>query len=183
VGRKVDHGLVTGRELSARNIVKVGPSEQRRGWIETLMPASVRVIVLLFTPGAGQAQERAGSDLAASLGVTVRLLEEDGDGTRVEYRSLDPYEIVALEKESCALLTVPHPELQAAQRFLRVRVSAPEGWTHEGVLGISEGDVQEVRSGLSELRLEPRGVSLAGKQDLRAMIEMETTLQGSPGGI
>jgi hypothetical protein len=183
VGRKVDHGLVTGRELSARNIVKVGPSEQRRGWIETLMPASVRVIVLLFTPGAGQAQASAGSDLAASLGVTVRLLEEDGDGTRVEYRSLDPYEIVALEKESCALLTVPHPELQAAQRFLRVRVSAPEGWTHEGVLGISEGDVQEVRSGLSELRLEPRGVSLAGTQDLRAMIEMETTLQGSPGGI
>lgn len=174
LGRKVNHGLVTGRDLVARNIVKAA-SDQSQGWIETLMPSSVRVVVMLFGPAPGQAQEGARSDLSEGLEVMVRLLAEDENGTRVEYSSLKPSDIVVIGRETCALFTIPRPELQASQRFLRVRVQASDRWTQRGVLGMSEGDAQGASTRLSELRLEPRGVSLAETEHMRALIEMETT--------
>lgn len=72
------------------------------------------------------------------------------------------------------MYTIPNPEAQAAQSFLRVRVAHDEGLVQEGVFGFADRDGAEVKAEWTELKIEPRGVSNAEAQAHRCTIELSS---------
>ncbi|HEY0405193.1 MAG TPA: DUF6603 domain-containing protein, partial [Pyrinomonadaceae bacterium] len=174
--RTLTHGLTTGADMVAQNIVKAGRAELRRGWIETLLPSSISVIAVLLRRDEAVANADA-NDLAASLRVTMPLLVQDGTEQRVEHAVLGAEEFVAREDETCVLFAVPEPQLQATQKYLQARVETEAGWIQEGVIGISGQDVAQVKSGWKKVVLQQSAVSTVDAQDILTEIEMVSTIR------
>ncbi len=96
-------------------------------------------------------------DVAGRLRVTLPLVTGEGIES-IKYTSLEPTETVEAEGETYVLYTIPNPEAQAAQPFLRLRVATEGGLLQEGVFGLALHHSQ-VKVEWPELKLEPRGVS------------------------
>jgi hypothetical protein len=163
--RSSDYGLLTGKSLALMNIVEAGGAEHRRGWIETIMPSTVRTFAVLLARDTKSANSPA--DIESRVSVQAALLIEDGATERVQFVGLSADEVLEDEAGAHLLYSVPNPELQARRASLRVRVQAGAGLVQEGFIGsvLQEGgDTRRAKSLRHEIKLNPRGVSRAGAE-------------------
>ena len=106
----------------------------------------------------GSRNPPAADDLAGRVRVTVPLVTTD-EMNSIRNTRLEPSEIVETEHETYVLYTIPNPEAQGAQSFLRLRVATAEGLIQEGVFGLTEPNGNRVKANWAKFKLSPRGVS------------------------
>lgn len=131
-GQRIDLGVTNGAAMVAANRVQGAGSALERGWIETILPAAVRMVTVLMRRERPDATE-------APACLTVSLPVEDPGGIPGRIR-LQASETLVSGGEARVSYSIP--PLRGETRFLHLFVAA-DGWVQEGLIGVTEDGGKE----------------------------------------
>jgi hypothetical protein len=161
-----DHGLTCADQKVAGNLVQIDDEgESIPGWIETVVPASVRSITVMLKRADDQTVDESQLADAAEVSIPVASTAETGQRRRLE----SPH--VMLEGARVNLVySIPGNANGSADELLSVLVDTSPEWIQQGVIA-TEDEPVSTRASWDSLTLESRAAPLT-----RAP-EMKTTVQ------
>jgi hypothetical protein len=161
----LDHGLSYADWTVATNQVQLEDSLSMPGWIETVVPASVRAITVSLKREDDQPVDA--SQLAQALEVSVPVNSTAQTGER---QALQAQQVMIEGARVNLFYAIPQDEVTPFNELISVLVRTEPGWMQQGVIG-TEGEPVSAKEQWSSTTLKSRAAPMAQESEIRTRVE------------
>jgi hypothetical protein len=129
----LDHGLIYADQTVAANRVQIDESSSISGWIETVVPGSVREVTVLLERADVQPTDE--SRLASAVEVSIPTDATELTGVR---KILEAQSVMIDGARVNISYSIPDEEIHLVNELLSVLVRTSVGWTQQGVVATED---------------------------------------------
>jgi hypothetical protein len=161
----LDHGLIYADQTVAANQVQIEDSLSRPGWIETVVPASVRSVTVLLERADDQPVDE--SQLASAVEVSIPTDATELTGAR---KILEAEQVMIEGARVNISYSIPDEETRLVNELLSVLVRTAPGWTQQGVVATEDRPVSASvrRQGIT---LESRSAPMTEAGEMKTNVD------------